>query len=137
MTTYHVVIELPKSYVQHIVPLTLGSTAEREVTCEKLSLCSGECDHALEILTQESINSKINISMQSLATFFDQFFAVLACLRNERDHTTLMAMAKKSITVQSKESAEDKFAELFTPCTELCRKTDGTAKEGDHYRRSW
>ena len=50
----------------------------------------------------ECINSKIKSvcsKYASLATFFDQFFAVLACLRNERDHTTLMAMVKKRITV--------------------------------------
>ena len=66
----------------------------------------------------ECINSKIKSVCSryaSLATFFDQFFAVLACPRNERDHTTLMAIAKKRITVQSKELAEDKFAELLTP----------------------
>ena len=28
MTTYRVIVELPKSYVQHIVALTLGSTIE-------------------------------------------------------------------------------------------------------------
>ena len=150
---------------------------KREVTCEKLGLCPGERDHALEMLTQlvyskseaeytqhyqfllgsglrsvidyynsnwhpirhqwvecfkganftmgektnnrlECINSKIKSvcsNYASLATFFDQFFAVLACLRNERDHTTLMAMVKKRITVQSKESTEEKFAELLTP----------------------
>ena len=46
----------------------------------------------------ESINAKVKSfcsKYASLATFFDQFFAVLSCLRNERDHVTLMAMVKK------------------------------------------
>ena len=66
----------------------------------------------------ECINSKVKSvcsKYASLATFFDQFFAVLSCLRNERDHTTLMAMVKKRITTQPEESPEEKFAELLTP----------------------
>ena len=46
----------------------------------------------------ESINAKVKSvcsKYASLTTFFDQFFAVLACLRNERDHSPLMALAKK------------------------------------------
>ena len=65
----------------------------------------------------ECINSKVKSvcsKYASLATFFDQFFAVLSCLRNERDHTTLMAMVKKRITTQPEESPEEKFAELLT-----------------------
>ena len=48
----------------------------------------------------KSINSKIKSVCSrfgSLSRFFDQFFAVLAVLRNERDHHTLMALVKKAI----------------------------------------
>ena len=48
----------------------------------------------------ESINSKIKSFCSrfgSLPCFFDQFFAVLAFLLNERDHHTIMALVKKLI----------------------------------------
>ena len=66
----------------------------------------------------ESINAKIKSvcsKYASLSTFFDQFFAVLACLRNERDHSTLMVMAKKRITSFPPDSPEEQFAQLLTP----------------------
>ena len=44
-----------------------------------------------------------------------QFFAVLACLRNERDHSTLMAMVKKPVLAFPPESPEVKYAEVLTP----------------------
>ena len=90
----------------------------------------------------ECINSKIKsvcFKYPSPAIFFDQFFAVLACLRNDRDHTTLMAMARKRIIVQPKESSEDKFAELLTPYAlnyvekqMALRKKVTTTEESDH-----
>ena len=66
----------------------------------------------------ESINAKIKSvcsKYASLSTFFEQFSAVLACLRNERDHTTLMAMAKKRVTTFEADSPEEEFAKLLTP----------------------
>ena len=66
----------------------------------------------------ESINAKIKSvcsKYASLSTFFERFSVVLACLRNERDHTTLMAMAKKRITTFEAELPEEEFAKLLTP----------------------
>ena len=51
----------------------------------------------------------------SLGTFFDEFFAVLRCLRNERDHVTLMAMVRKRISTLPHDSPEEQFAQLLTP----------------------
>ena len=66
----------------------------------------------------ESINAKIKSvcsNYASLSTFFEEFFAVLACLRNERGHETLMAMAKKRVTTLEADSPEEQFAKLLTP----------------------
>ena len=66
----------------------------------------------------ESINAKVKSvcsKYASLSTFFDQFFAVLSCLRNERDHATLMAMVKKRVGTFAPESAEEQFAQILTP----------------------
>ena len=66
----------------------------------------------------ESINAKIKSvcsKYASLSTFFEEFFAVLACLRNEQDHETLMAMAKKRVTTLEADSPEEQFAKLLTP----------------------
>ena len=66
----------------------------------------------------ESINAKVKSvcsKYASLTTFFDQFFAVLACLRNERDRSTLMALAKKPVLAFSPDSPEVKYAEFLTP----------------------
>ena len=66
----------------------------------------------------ECINSKVKSvcsKYANLATFFDQFFAVLASIRSERDHATLMALVKKRVSVYSPSSPEGKFAELLTP----------------------
>ena len=66
----------------------------------------------------ECINSKVKSvysKYANLATFFDQFFAVLASIRNERDHATLMALVKKRVSVYSPSSPEGKFAELLAP----------------------
>lgn len=49
----------------------------------------------------------------SLSKFFDQFFAVLSSLRNERDHTTLMALAKRKVDI--KDPIEEEYAALLTP----------------------
>ena len=48
----------------------------------------------------ESLNSKVNgvcSKYVSLSTSFDQFLSVLSWLRNEWDHSTLMALAKKKV----------------------------------------
>ena len=64
----------------------------------------------------ESINAKVKSvcsKYASLSTFFDQFFAVLSCLRNEQDHATLMAMVKKRVGTFDPESAEEQFAQIL------------------------
>ena len=66
----------------------------------------------------ESINGKIKSVCSrhvNLDTFFDQFFAVLACLRNERDHSTLMAIVKKRVILSPINSPEWQYASLLTP----------------------
>lgn len=63
----------------------------------------------------ESINSKVKSvcsKFASLSRFFDEFFSVLSVLRNERDHSTVMAMVKKPVIF---ESDQDEFANLVTP----------------------
>lgn len=47
--------------------------------------------------------------------FLISFFSVLSCLRNERDHYTLMAMAKKRVSSFSPNSPEEQFSLLLTP----------------------
>ena len=49
----------------------------------------------------------------SLSKFFDQFFAVLSSLRNERDHATLMALAKRKVDI--KDPVEMEYVALLTP----------------------
>ena len=66
----------------------------------------------------ESINAKVKSvcsKYANLSTFFDEFFAVLSCLRNERDHVTLMAMVKKRVSAFPPESPEEQFAKMLTP----------------------
>ena len=66
----------------------------------------------------ESINAKIKsvcTKYANLTAFFYQFYVVLACLRNERDHSALMTMAKKPVLAFSPESPEVKYAEVLTP----------------------
>ena len=66
----------------------------------------------------KSINAKVKSvcsKYASLSTFFDQFFAVLSSLQNERDHCTLMTLAKKSVTKFSPISPEEKYAQILTP----------------------
>lgn len=66
----------------------------------------------------ESINAKVKSvcsKYANLSSFFDQFLAVLSCLRNERDHSTLMALAKKRVSAYSANSPEEEFANLLTP----------------------
>ena len=48
----------------------------------------------------------------SLSRFFEEFFAVLSSLRNERDHSTLMAMVKRK--VDFKDPVEVEYASLLT-----------------------
>ncbi len=50
----------------------------------------------------------------SLSTFFDKFFRVLSCLRNERNHSTLMALAKKQVSIYSPGFPEEKFMDVLT-----------------------
>lgn len=49
----------------------------------------------------------------SLSKFFEQFFAVLSSLRNERDHATLMALAKRKVDI--KDPVEMEYAAVLTP----------------------
>ena len=49
----------------------------------------------------------------SLSKFFDQFFAVLSSLRNECDHATLMALAKRKVDIR--DPVEMEYAALLTP----------------------
>ncbi len=51
----------------------------------------------------------------NLDTFFDQFFSVLSSLRNERDHATLMAIAKRRVISAPEKSPEWEYASLLTP----------------------
>lgn len=65
----------------------------------------------------ESINAKVKSvcsKYASLSKIFDQFFAVLSCLRNERDHDSLMAMVKKRVATFLS-SDEEQYAQLLTP----------------------
>lgn len=66
----------------------------------------------------ESINAKVKSvcsKYSSLSVFFEQFFAVLSCLRNERDHSTLMALAKKRVSQFPLNSPEEQFSRILTP----------------------
>ena len=45
--------------------------------------------------------------------FFDQLFAVLSTLRNERDHATLMARVKRRVDIV--DPVEIEYAEILTP----------------------
>lgn len=49
----------------------------------------------------------------SLLKFFEQFCAVLSSLRNERDHSTLMAMVKKRVDLQ--DPVVVKYSTILTP----------------------
>jgi len=63
----------------------------------------------------ECINSKVKSvcsKFVSLERFFDQFFAVLSVLQNERDHDTIMALVKKPVT---HDVEQDQFVTLLTP----------------------
>ena len=46
-------------------------------------------------------------------SFLISFFAVLATLRNERDHATLMALVKRNVTVT--DPTEVEYASILTP----------------------
>ena len=65
----------------------------------------------------ESINAKVKSVCSkyvSLSKFFDQFFAVLTCLRNERDHATIMSLVKKRVII-SDNSSDEQYAQVLTP----------------------
>ena len=66
----------------------------------------------------KSINHKVKSvcsKYASLSTFFDEFFAVLHCLQNKRDHVTLMAIVRKRIATSPQDSPEEQFAQLLSP----------------------
>jgi len=66
----------------------------------------------------ESINAKIKSVCSrhvNLSTFFNQFFSVLSCLRNERDHATIMALAKRRVIDAPENSPQWQYASLVTP----------------------
>ena len=66
----------------------------------------------------ECRNSKVK-SVHSrytdLSTFFNQFFVLLSCLRNERDHTSLMALIKKHASNLALGPSQEQYAKLVTP----------------------
>lgn len=49
----------------------------------------------------------------SLSRFFDQFFAVLSTLRNERDNNTLMALVKRNVLLT--DPVEKDYSSFLTP----------------------
>ena len=57
----------------------------------------------------------------SLSRFFDQFFAVLSTLRNERDHNTLMALVKRNVLLV--DPVERVFLTSHTVCYEICHSS--------------
>ena len=64
----------------------------------------------------ESINGKIKSVCSchaNLSKFFDHIFVVLATLRNERDHNTIMALVKNPVATLS--DVEKSFSDLLTP----------------------
>eukprot|EP00118_Oscarella_pearsei_P020011 m.215599 g.215599 ORF g.215599 m.215599 type:complete len:418 (+) comp39835_c0_seq7:476-1729(+) len=64
----------------------------------------------------ESINQKIKsvCSVHSnMNSFFEQFLAFLSVMRNERDHASLMAVAKRRVVADNSE--ESSFAKYLTP----------------------
>ena len=66
----------------------------------------------------ESINAKVKSvcsKYASLNTFFDEFNLALSCLRNERNHSNLMALVKKTVLPFPPDSPEIQFTELLMP----------------------
>ena len=64
----------------------------------------------------ESMNAKIKSVCSAhadLSTFFDEFLSFLATMRNERDHNTLMTIAKKRVSYGDEVVQE--FAAYLTP----------------------
>ena len=64
----------------------------------------------------ESINQKIKsvVSTHSnMGSFFDQQLSFLSTIRNERDHTALMAIAKRRVVTKS--PVEKGYAQHLTP----------------------
>ena len=67
----------------------------------------------------EIINAKVKSvcsKYSSLSTFFDQFLAILSCLRNERDHSTLMALASVSIFTR-RAICSNSYSLCYWPCS--------------------
>ena len=63
----------------------------------------------------ECINAKMKSvcsRYSGLSTFFNQFFVLLSCLRNEHDHASLMALIKN---VQVIRFTSEHYAKLVTP----------------------
>ena len=58
-------------------------------------------------------NHVIMCRNSSLSKFFEQFFAVLSSLQNERDHATLMALAKRIVDI--KDPVEMEYVAVLTP----------------------
>ena len=92
----------------------------------------------------ESINGKLKSvcsRFASLSCFFDHFFAVLSILRNERDHSTVMALVGKPVSCIQEISPDlqNQFANLLTPYAQqfivkqllLCRKVKFATNEED------
>ena len=81
-----------------------------------------ECFKGANFILGEKTNNRlesINVKVKSvcskyacLSKFFDQFFAVLSCLCNERDQESLMAK-KKVILLEDVD--EKQYAQLLTP----------------------
>ena len=64
----------------------------------------------------ECINSKLKSVCSryaALNVFFDEF--LLSCLRNERDHVTLMAFVKRRVSMQSSDSPQELYSQIVTP----------------------
>ena len=64
----------------------------------------------------ESINAKIKSVCSvnaDLASFFNNFLSFLSSIRNERDHSTIMAIAKQRAVFKS--SIEEQFTSFLTP----------------------
>ena len=45
----------------------------------------------------------------------DEFLLLLSCLRNERDHVTLMAFVKRCVSMQSSDSPQELYSQIDTP----------------------
>ena len=71
----------------------------------------------------------------SLSKFFDQFFAVLSSLQNERDHTTLMALAKRKVDIKDPIELEYASITVNTIRTRICVKATSSQTQGRSHSR--